>query len=70
MTPNVELFGSGKVSDGHCVVELPEGFFHDGYIVVLTPMRLGYYEIKKHDDRFEVIGDIEDFDYIVKGRVK
>ena len=70
MTPNVELFGSGKVSDGHCVVELPEGFYHDGYIVVLTPMRLGYYEIKKHDDRFEVIGDIEDFDYIVKGRVK
>ena len=67
MTPNIEFFGSGTVIDGHCVIELPEGFYHDGYIVVVSPMKSGYYEVKKHSNHFEVMGDIDDFDYIVKG---
>ena len=67
MTPNIEFFGSGTVSDGRCVIELPEGFYHDGYIVMVSPMKSGYYEVKKHSNHFEVMGDIDDFDYIVKG---
>lgn len=67
MAPNIEFFGSGTVIDGYCVIELPEGFYHDGYIVVVSPMKSGYYEVKKHSNHFEVMGDIDDFDYIVKG---
>lgn len=67
MTPNIEFFGSGTVSDGRCVIELPEGFYHDRYIVMVSPMKSGYYEVKKHSNHFEVMGDIDDFDYIVKG---
>lgn len=67
MAPNIEFFGSGTVIDGHCVIELPEGFYHDGYIVMVSPMKSGYYEVKKHSNHFEVMGDIDDFDYIVKG---
>ena len=67
MTPNIEFFGSGTVSDGRCVIELPEGFYHNGYIVMVSPMKSGYYEVKKHSNHFDVMGDIDDFDYIVKG---
>lgn len=65
---NVEFFATEKLADGYCKVELPIGFIHRGYIVNVSPhSTTGTYQIIKNDDYFEVVGDIEEFDYIVKG---
>ncbi len=64
---NVEFFATEKLVDGYCKVELPNGFIHAGYIVNISPHSTGTYQITKNDDYFEVFGDIEEFDYIVKG---
>lgn len=64
---NVEFFATEKLTDGYCKVELPNGFIHAGYIVNISPRSSGAYQIIKYDDYFEVFGDIEEFDYIIKG---
>lgn len=64
---NVEFFATEKLTDGYCKVELPVGFIHAGYIVNISPHESGRYQIIKYDDYFEVVGDIGEFDYIIKG---
>ncbi len=70
MRPNMEHFGSSKTSEGFATVELPLGFMHSGYIVMITPHSSGSYHIEKFDEYFNVYGDIEGFDYIIKGEME
>lgn len=64
---NMESFGSATLIAGYCLVELPLGFTHAGYTIIICPHSSGNYRIKNYDDCFEVFGDIESFDYIIKG---
>lgn len=64
---SIEHFGSGTLENHYCRVSLPIGFFHSGYIVTISPLSSGAYRVKKYDEYFEVTGDIENFDYIIKG---
>lgn len=64
---SIEYFGHTELSDNYCRVDLPIGFNHRGYIVTISPLSSGDYEIIKHDEYFEVIGDIKSFDYVIKG---
>ncbi len=67
MEKSIEHFGSGILENRYCRINLPIGFFHDGYIVNISPLGSGSYQINKYDDYFEVTGDIKEFDYIIKG---
>ena len=67
MEKSIEHFGSGILENRYCRINLPIGFFHDGYIVNISPHESGSYQITKYDDYFEVTGDIKEFDYIIKG---
>lgn len=64
---SIEHFGHAELSNNYCRVDLPIGFNHQGYIVTISPLSSGNYEIIKHDEYFEVIGSIKSFDYVVKG---
>ena len=64
---SIEHFGHAELSDNYCRVDLPIGFNHQGYIVTISPLSSGDYEIIKRDEYFEIKGDIESFDYVVKG---
>lgn len=67
MQESIEYFGHADLQDNYCRVNLPIGFNHRGYIVTLSPLSSGDYEITKNDEYFEVRGNIKSFDYIVKG---
>lgn len=64
---SIEHFGDGNLENRYCRINLPIGFFHNGYIVNISPRESGSYQITKYDDYFEVEGDIKEFDYIIKG---
>ena len=64
---SIEHFGHAELSDNYCRVDLPIGCNHQGYIVTISPLSSGDYEIIKRDEYFEIKGDIESFDYVVKG---
>lgn len=67
---NMEHFGSAEMKNGSAMIELPLGFMHSGYVVVVCPKQSGNYRIEKSDDHFNVYGDIESFDYIIKGEMR
>lgn len=66
---SVEHFGYAELSDNYCRVDFPIGFNHRGYILTISPLSSGNYEIIKHDEYFEIKGNIKSFDYIVKGYI-
>lgn len=67
MQESIEHFGHAELSDNYCRVNLPLGFNHRGYIITISPLSSGEYEIIKHDEYFEIKGNIKSFDYIIKG---
>ena len=66
----MEYFGSSKMEGESVVINLPLGFMHSGYAVIISPHKNGNYSIEKSDDCFTVHGDIESFDYIIKGGMR
>ncbi len=70
MRANMEYFGTSQLSEGVTIIELPTGFMHSGYIVIISPHQAGNYRIEKFDDYFKVYGDITSFDYIIKGEME
>lgn len=67
LQPNMEHFGSAEMYEGSATVKLPLGFIHSGYAVIICPHENGNYRVEKSEDYFTVRGDIEKFDYIIKG---
>ena len=67
MQESLEHFGNENLVNNYCRVDLPIGFNHRGYIITLSPLSSGDYEITKYDEYFEVSGNIKSFDYIIKG---
>lgn len=66
---SIEHFGYAELSDNYCRVDFPIGFNHRGYILTISPLSSGDYEIIKCDEYFEIRGNIKSFDYIVKGYI-
>lgn len=69
LVDNIEHFGSAKVINGECVIELPHGFIvgEDKYVVILSAVGNKKIWVEEKDfDYFKVCGEDCEFDYVIK----